>query len=60
MKHIVEITYSGEGIEQSAQVFCSCGYKSPMLFAYSGHYWTNQHKYKIDHLDQVKKEAEHA
>lgn len=57
MKHIIEIKHEGEGIAESARVICSCGYRSPEVFAYSGHYYTNQHKFKQDHLNQVKREV---
>lgn len=57
MKHTVSVNYSGEGLKQVAQVVCSCGYKSPQVFAYAGHYWTNQHNYRHNHLMQVKWEA---
>lgn len=57
MNHNVSVVYEGDGIDQSAQVVCSCGHKSAKVFAYSGHYWTNQHKFKVDHLETVKRES---
>lgn len=55
MKHDTNVIFEGEGIQQSAQILCSCGYKSPKVYAYANHYWTNQHKFVVDHLNDVKR-----
>jgi len=52
--HQTKVINEGEGMTESAQVVCSCGWQSPKVYAYASHYYTNQHQFKHDHLQAVK------